>query len=253
MGKKVDLRGRRFGRLLVLEEVGRSKCGHVLWKCKCDCGNETVVRGRSLRRGDTTSCGCHRTTHGMSRTRLYQSWCDMLRRAGIWKCTKERDRRNYQDRGITVCDEWLVFENFRDWSLSHGYADGLQIDRKDNNKGYCPENCRWVTPKENANNRRSSIRLSDGTSLAIFCSEIGIVTCENGKLTKQYQRIRYTYNRRHEIHPELLQRLKQDTHDQARALYAVAMKRQYLQEHVKNLRKTLEKLKNNTEILKDTN
>ena len=213
MPKKIDMTGRVIGRLLVIEECGRDAHGKALWRCRCECGNEVIVRGDNLRSGDTTSCGCYhrerlaeaRTTHGMHKTRLYRTWSDMLQRAGVIKGASEEDKRAYQDRGITVCDEWLVFENFRDWALSHGYKEDLQIDRIDNDKGYCPENCRWVTPKENANNRRNTIRLEDGTPLAVFCSKVGIQTSENGKPTKQYARILMAYRKHHKAHPELVE------------------------------------------------
>ena len=214
MPKKIDMTGRVIGRLLVIEECGRDSRGRALWRCRCECGNEVIVRGDSLRNENTTSCGCYQrersveanTTHGMCKTHLYYVWRDMLRRVGVTKGASEEEKHNYQDRGIKVCDEWLVFENFRDWALSHGYSDGLEIDRKDNDKGYCPENCRWVTPKENTNNRRNTTRLEDGTPLAVFCSRVGIETTgKNGKTTKQYNRILSAYLRYHKAHPELIE------------------------------------------------
>ena len=213
MPEKIDMTGRGIGRLLVIEECGRDSRGEALWRCRCECGNEVTVLGSNLRSEHTTSCGCYqrerasevRTTHGMCKTRLYSVWMDMLVRGGVHKGASEKDKHNYQDRGITVCDEWLVFENFRDWALSHGYKEGLQIDRVNNDAGYCPENCRWVTPKENMNNRRNTIRLEDGTSLAMFCSKVGIQTRENGKMTNQYSRIVDAYRRYHKAHPELIE------------------------------------------------
>ena len=213
MPEKIDMTGRHIGRLLVIEECGRDAHGKALWRCRCECGNEVIVRGSHLRQEHTTSCGCyHRerlaeanTTHGMHKTRLYSVWESMLVRAGVHKGASEEAKRNYQDRGITVCDEWLVFENFRDWALSHGYKEGLQIDRRDNDKGYCPENCRWVSRRENMNNRRNTICLEDGTPLAVFCSRVGIETCENGKKTKQYDRILWAYRKHHKAHPELIE------------------------------------------------
>ena len=213
MPKKIDMTGRVIGRLLVIEECGRDARGEALWRCRCECGNEIIVLGSNLRNEHTTSCGCYRrervvetsTTHGMCKTRIYSVWRDMLQRAGVIKGSSEKVKRAYQDRGITVCDEWLVFENFRDWALSHGYKEGLQIDRVNNDAGYCPENCRWVTPKENTNNRRNTIRLEDGTSLAMFCSKVGIQTRENGKTAKQYKRILYAYRKHHKAHPELVE------------------------------------------------
>ena len=213
MSNKIDMTGRVIGRLLVIEECGRDSRGEVLWRCRCECGNEVIVRGSSLRREHTTSCGCYkreraaedRTTHSMSKTRLYSVWASMLKRVGVHKGVDEETKRLYQDRGITVCDEWLVFENFRDWALSHGYKEGLQIDRVNNDAGYCPENCRWVTPKENMNNRRNTMRLEDGTPLAMFCSKVGIQTRENGKPTNQYIRILKAYRKHHKAHPELVE------------------------------------------------
>ena len=213
MHEKIDMTGRVIGRLLVIEECGRAAHGEALWRCRCKCGNEIIVRGSSLRSERTTSCGCyHRerlaeanTTHGMHKTRLHSIWTNMLQRTGVTKGADEKKKRAYQDRGITVCSEWLVFENFRDWAISHGYSDNLEIDRVDNDKGYCPENCRWVTPKENVNNRRNTICLEDGTPLAVFCSRVGIQTFENGKQTKQYARISNAYRRHRKAHPELVE------------------------------------------------
>ena len=213
MAEKIDMTGRVIGRLLVIEECGRDAHGKVLWRCRCECGNEVIVRGGDLRSEKTISCGCYKrecvaeasTTHGMRKTRLYSIWANILKRVGVTKGASEEAKRRYQDRGITVCDEWLVFENFRDWALSHGYKEGLQIDRVNNDAGYCPENCRWVTPKENMNNRRNTIRLEDGTSLAMFCSKVGIQTRENGKMTKQYARIFAAYRKHHKAHPELVE------------------------------------------------
>ena len=213
MGKKLDLRGQPFGKLTVLRENGRDKHNNVIWLCHCECGNEVTVRCSNLRSEKTTSCGCYQrersaeshTKHGMRKTRLYSTWTDMLKRVGVYKGASEDDKLRYQDRGITVCDGWLVFENFRDWALTHGYKEGLQIDRRDNDKGYCPENCRWVTPKDNTNNRRNTIRLEDGTSLAMFCSKVGIQTSENGKQTNQYVRILSAFRRYHKALPELVE------------------------------------------------
>ena len=236
MSKKIYLTGQRFGRLIVLCENGRAKNGHVLWLCKCDCGNEVTVRGNALRTGHTTSCGClcrelsveRSTTHGMTKTRLYRIWTDMLARTGIYKGASERNKHDYQDRGITLCAEWKSFENFHDWSLSRGYSDDLEIDRIDNDSGYCPDNCRWVSRKENCNNRRNTLRIQDGMSLAMFCAEVGIQTRENGKVSKQYVRIRDAYSRCNKIHPELLTKANEIV-----ALYKKTLALLKLQEEVR--------------------
>ena len=89
--------------------------------------------------------------HGLSRTRIYQCWADMKGR-----CLNSRHKwfNHYGGRGITVCGEWMEFEPFAEWAYSHGYADNLTIDRIDNNKGYCPENCKWSTQHEQSMNKR---------------------------------------------------------------------------------------------------
>ena len=89
--------------------------------------------------------------HGQTHNRLYTCWADMKTR-----CLNKKHKwyGHYGGRGITVCDEWMRFEPFAEWALSHGYAEDLTIDRIDNDKGYCPENCKWSTQHEQALNKR---------------------------------------------------------------------------------------------------
>ena len=233
MPKKIDLTGQRFGRLVVIRECGRTKDGKVLWLCRCECGAEVVVRSNDLRSEKTKSCGCLsrelsvslHTTHGCKHEPWYDTYNAMMQRCGHFKGAPEYNLRLYRDRGVGVCEEWINSPRaFGDWLLSHGWRHGLQIDRIDNGQGYSPENCRVVTPKENNNNRRNTSRLDDGTSLAMFCSSIGINTCEGGKVTKKYVRIQDMWKRRHKIHPELMQALKDDTDRQSRLLEITKLK-----------------------------
>lgn len=159
--KTKDLTGQRFGRLVVVQENGKIK-GKTSWLCKCDCGNERVAIGTYLKTGHTKSCGClleetrklpKKTTHKQSKSRLYKEWCSMKSRCGDGYHGKE----NYKEKGITVCDEWQKFEPFAEWALSSGYKDDLTLDRIDNDKGYSPDNCRWVTMKAQENNRTNNV------------------------------------------------------------------------------------------------
>jgi hypothetical protein len=153
--KIIDLTGKRFGRLVVLAlHAEKSRFG---WVCRCDCGGERIVRGSDLIRGMSKSCNCLRkemfakrsTKHGLCRSRAYQSWKGMKAR-----CFNPRDRAypDYGGRGITVCERWLIFENF--------YADmgerppGMSLDRINNDGNYEPGNCRWATVAEQLANRR---------------------------------------------------------------------------------------------------
>ena len=159
--KKIDLSGLRFGRWKVLcqsRDVGNRN--QIKWICKCDCGIVKSVQADSLRNGSSKSCGClaieskrEKKTHGMSKSRIYRIYRHMINRCGN---ANVESFPIYGGRGIAVCDEWDNFEAFHEWSRANGYADNLSIDRIDNNKGYSPSNCRWVSVTDQARNKRNT-------------------------------------------------------------------------------------------------
>ena len=162
MGKFVDLHGHRFGRLVVLERAGTAKGGSAIWRCLCDCGKFSKVNGNSLRSGSTLSCGCLGAErrfcasykHGSIGTRLYRIWSGMIERCHN---PNNRNYKNYGSRGIIVCNEWrLDFTAFQTWALANGYQDDLTIDRKENDGPYSPQNCRWISLKEQQNHKRDN-------------------------------------------------------------------------------------------------
>lgn len=154
--KPKNIVGMRFTKLVAIEDVGKDRYGSRLWRCVCDCGNETVVSTTNLISGNTKSCGCLRIPpriikhggliHG-NKEKLYAIWNAMKNR-----CNNPNDPNyfRYGGRGIYVCEEWQKdYGAFRDWCYAHGYQKGLELDRENNNDGYTPENCRFVTHREN--------------------------------------------------------------------------------------------------------
>jgi hypothetical protein len=156
--------GQRFGRLVAVAKTRKYERGRTwYWECVCDCGNRTEVLRDSLTSGNTKSCGCYQRErqretailvgHGNRRhgdshgNQLYYVWHGMKDR-----CYNKNHRyyRWYGGRGIAMCDEWRGdYSLFREWATSHGYSPSLTIDRINNDLGYSPDNCQFITKKEN--------------------------------------------------------------------------------------------------------
>lgn len=170
---KDDLIGMKFNQLTVIEwippEKRKSKLNSL--KCRCDCGNETEVNRYKLTSGHTKSCGCHRLKVLKTSSIKYKNHDRRLYEVYMaikYRCTNPNNPRyhNYGGRNITMCNEWLEsFDNFAEWAYANGYDSNAEhgectIDRKENEKGYCPENCRWITNKEQQSNRRDNINIT---------------------------------------------------------------------------------------------
>ena len=178
--KSIDIAGLIFGKLTALYQVKRrGKNGEYLWHCLCSCGGTTDVFKGHLTNGTTKSCGCIKreliTTHGYTHHPLYLIYASMRTR-----CYNSNDTsyHNYGGRGITICDEWLNNRgDFFEWAEVNGYKKGLQIDRRNNDGNYSPENCRFVTPRENIQNRRNTVHVllnGESTTAADAAIELGV-------------------------------------------------------------------------------
>lgn len=150
----VDITNQRFGNLVAIKRTEGRK-----WICRCDCGKEVKVSIYHLLDGHTKSCGhtrndnFHFVTHNLSHTHLYQCYHSMLKR-----CKYDKD---YKVKNIDVCKEWKnSFINFKDWAISHGYEEGLTLERKDVYKDYCPANCCWIEKNRQPDNRSNTIYIN---------------------------------------------------------------------------------------------
>lgn len=201
-GKARDITGMKFGKLTAIKRVGTADNYRSIWLCQCECGKTKEVIISYLFSGKTSSCGCeqnkkgmenHRAKHLLSGTRLYNIWNGMKMRCYNTNNTYYTD---YGGRGITVCDEWKNdFKTFYDWAMENGYNENAKIgectiDRINNDLGYSPSNCRWVSMGVQAINKRKTIMVTiDGVTkpLAIWCEEYGE---SRNKIYQRYYKLR---------------------------------------------------------------
>lgn len=161
MAIKIDLTGHKYGKLTVLKIDTDIPGKKKKWLCKCDCGNEIVTTASNLRGGHTKSCvvcGIEasrqaKIKHGQSHTKLFYVWNSMKNRC---ENPNAKSYKDYGAKGISVCEEWHDSSKFFEWAFANGYEDGLEIDRIDVYGNYEPSNCRWITKRENANNKRNN-------------------------------------------------------------------------------------------------
>lgn len=211
MGRPMlDISGMRFFRLVAIERDDSKNDGHhIFWKCKCDCGNEIVVRKDSLLSGHAKSCGCylserridgHLKTHGQSKTRLYHTWIGMRRR-----CYNESDEAypSYGGRGIKACEDWKNdFQSFASWAYLTGYDESKSrseqsIDRIDVNGNYEPSNCRWADCETQNYNRRDTRKIvidGEEKTLKDIEKEYGVSMSTLRSRYKKYKSGEYTIN-----------------------------------------------------------
>lgn len=193
-GKLKLSNGQRIEMLVVEKELTKHvlPCGQKLrrFRLKCDCGNHIDSLLLHLTRGRIKNCGCVRKTrHGESKTKLYRCWKAMLERVG----PKSIKKHIYYDRKIQICNEFMDYDFFKKWAIENGFKDGLQIDRKDNEDGYNPCNCRFVLPIVNANNKRDTFRIEYNSkiiSLSLLLIEKGL----KNHYSTIYRRIKRGWN-----------------------------------------------------------
>ena len=187
MPRRKDYTGKKYGRLTAIEYSHRFN-KKTYWIFICECGKKKILSMTTVMNGHSRSCGClhmDRCHTGLNRRRhgdacigkvkkIHNIWRGMIQRCNNVNTPAYKD---YGGRGIIMCFDWWVYENFRDWAYANGYQDKLTIDRIDNDKGYNPNNCRFVTRKEQARNRRNSRMLTyNGKTqcLASWADETGI-------------------------------------------------------------------------------
>ena len=244
MPNKLELAGQRSGRLLVLYECGRSKKSNVLWKCRCDCGNECVVRGDQLKNQRTQSCGCLsrdrarecHSIHGLNikHKRLYASIrlhfeyiSDGI--SGYQGWTIDTRYPNNAQGAVNFCLDLIELQP----KMSELYESdhSLDVDKDNGGKVFCPECIVFRKSTENRSKQHNNLKLLDGTRFVDFCHKLGYKTCENGRPTRTYSKFKnYFVYHNGAGHPELLKKANELV-----ALYSKCLKLLKLRDEVRQL------------------
>ena len=159
--RKIDLTGQTFFDFYVIKESDKRRNNNILWSCRCICGNIRDCLGRDLKIGKHKSCGCKRkdnlkkavVTHGLTSTPEYNVWQTMKQRCNN---KQSADYKYYGGRGIKICDRWDKFIFFLQ-DMGKRPSPEYSLERIDNNKMYCPENCKWDTKFNQSRNRRDNV------------------------------------------------------------------------------------------------
>lgn len=169
MSKRIDLKGKVFGRITVIEEEGSDSRGEMMWRCKCECGKEKITTSSRLRTSQTKSCGCLQKEtvsstmyrHGMSNHPNYVVWASMRKR-----CNNKNNLSypDYGGRGIEVCKRWDSFSNFLA-DVGERPTEKHTLERKNNDGNYEPTNCCWSSRADQARNTRTTNKGDNGISL----------------------------------------------------------------------------------------
>lgn len=179
--KAHDISGQKFGLLEARHITGKTPGGRTAWFCRCDCGGYTIVSGKSLRNGNTRSCGCL-FMNGITKHGLHLSPENLIWRGMKYRCNNPNFRlyKNYGGRGIKVCEKWAAsFEAFYA-DMGPRPSELHSIERIDNDGNYEPDNCRWATRKEQQRNRRACrpVIRGDGESYKTLVEAAEVVgTC----------------------------------------------------------------------------
>ena len=243
MSKKLELAGQQVGRLFVLYECGRSKDGHVLWKCRCDCGNECIVGSAQLKNQHTQSCGCLKrdrvsecnTTHGLTtkHRRLYNSILSHFKAISEGSCyqgwTIDPRYPNNAQGVANFCLDLIELQP----KMSELYESdrSLDVDKDNGGKVFCPECIVFRKATENRSKQHNNLKLVDGTPFVDFCRKLGYKTRENGRKTRTYDKFANYFSYHNGAgHPELLKKANELV-----ALYSKCLKLLKLRDEVRQL------------------